>query len=439
MPDGGAPTDAGTSSGPAVVTLGCRLNIYESGIMAGHAAAAGHDDTVIINTCAVTAEAQRQSRQAVRRARRDRPGAHIIVTGCAAQLDPGAFAAMPEVDRVLGNAEKLRAESFALSAPAVQVGDIMAETAAETAAEPGLLAEPPQRTRARAYLQVQTGCDHRCTFCIIPFARGNARSVPMGAIVQHLRDLAAQGVNEVALTGVNITSYGADLPGRPTFAQMLRRILLAVPELPRLRLSSLDPADVDDELATVIANEPRLMPHIHLSIQAGNDMVLKRMRRRHSRAQAIDVAQRLRAARPGLTLGADLIAGFPTETEAMFADTLAFVTDAGLTFLHVFPYSPRQGTPAARMPEVAKAERGRRAAALRARGDTALATTLAGFVGQRHDLLVESETTARTPHYAPVRLDCPSQPGTIVTADLTASDPTHLSATVVPATVIAAP
>ncbi len=416
------PPDGGHGAPPArVFTLGCRLNAYESAVMARHAAG---QNAVVINTCAVTAEAQRQSRQAVRRARRDHPGATVIVTGCAAQLDPQAYAAMPEVDRVLGNAEKLRAQSFAPDAPAVQVGDIMADT---TTASPA-----PEVTegRARAFLQVQTGCDHRCTFCIIPFARGNARSVPMGAIVRELQRLAASGVPEVALTGVNITSYGTDLPGQPTLAQMIRRVLAAVPDLRQLRLSSLDPADVDDELATVIANEPRVMPHIHLSLQAGDDMDLKRMRRRHTRAQAVQVADRLRAARPNLTLGADFIAGFPTETDEMFQNTLNLVTDAHLTYLHVFPFSPHPGTPAARMPAVAKAERQARAANLRAAGAAALARTLATFVGQRTRILVETADTGRTPHYAQTRLDRPMTAGTVVCATVTASDATHLHATV---------
>ena len=421
MPDG-PPTAATPMATSRVVTLGCRLNAYESAVMARHTAG---QNTVVINTCAVTAEAQRQSRQAVRRARRDHPGARVIVTGCAAQLDPRAYAEMPEVDRVLGNAEKLRADAFAADAPAFQVGDIMADT---TTASPA-----PEVTagRARAFLQVQTGCDHRCTFCIIPFARGNARSVPMGAIVTELRRLAAT-VPEVALTGVNITSYGADLPGRPTLAQMIRRVLAAVPELQRLRLSSLDPADVDDELLALIADEPRLMPHIHLSLQAGDDLTLKRMRRRHSRAQAVAVAERLRAARPGLTLGADFIAGFPTETDAMFANTLALVADAHLTFLHVFPFSPHPGTPAARMPQVAKPLRQARAAALRDAGATALAATLATHVGTRTDVLVETPDTARTPEYLQVRLANPATPGTVVPATVTGADATHLHAAIGP-------
>lgn len=424
MPDGSAPGSSNPT--PKVITLGCRLNAYESAVMTRHATEAGLTDAVVINTCAVTAEAQRQSRQAVRRARRDNPGARLIVTGCAAQLDPQAYAAMPEVDRVLGNAEKLRTASFAPGAPAIQVGDIMADT---TTASPA-----PEVTegRARAFLQVQTGCDHRCTFCIIPFARGNARSVPMGAIVQELDRLATAGVPEVALTGVNITSYGEDLPGRPTLAQMIRRVLAAVPHLQRLRLSSLDPADIDTELVAVVANEPRVMPHIHLSLQAGDDMILKRMRRRHTRAQAIEVSRHLRAARPGLTLGADFITGFPTETPAMFENTLGLVADAGLTFLHVFPFSPHPGTPAARMPQVGKAERQRRAAALRQRGAEALTESLGKVIGQQANVLVETPDTGRTPHYTQVRFDRPCTPGTIVSTTLAAHDATHLHATVAP-------
>jgi threonylcarbamoyladenosine tRNA methylthiotransferase MtaB len=300
--------------------------------MRSHARAAGLSDAVIVNTCAVTAEAERQARQAIRRARRENPGARLIVTGCAAQIDPESFAAMPEVDRVLGNSEKLRPESFAPEATArVAVDDIMAVR--ETAGH--LIAGFAERTRA--FVQVQQGCDHRCTFCVIPFGRGNSRSVPAGEVVAQVRRLVANGTAEVVLTGVDITSYGADLPGRPQLGQLARRLLALVPDLPRLRLSSIDAVEIDDDLLRLLAEEPRFMPHLHLSLQSGDDMILKRMKRRHGRAQAVTLCDRLRRLRPDLVLGADLIAGFPTETEAMFENTLSLVADCGLTYLHVFP------------------------------------------------------------------------------------------------------
>ncbi|MEP1030260.1 MAG: tRNA (N(6)-L-threonylcarbamoyladenosine(37)-C(2))-methylthiotransferase MtaB, partial [Alphaproteobacteria bacterium] len=333
-------------SGADVITLGCRLNAFESEVMRANAARAGLADTIIVNTCAVTAEAERQARQAIRRARRDRPGAKVIVTGCAAQLDPAKYAAMPEVDRVMGNEEKLDPAAYAVlgnpDGPEIQVADIM--TIKETAAH---LIDGFDG-RARAFVQVQQGCDHRCTFCIIPFARGNNRSLAMGAIADQVRALVAKGYREVVLTGVDICSYGTDLPGNPTLGHLVRRLLKAVPELERLRLSSLDPAAMDDELFRALAEETRLMPHLHLSLQAMDDMVLKRMKRRHSRGDAYKVAERARALRPDLVLGADLIAGFPTETQAMHDNTLAAVRDLDLVHLHVFPYSERDGTPAAR-------------------------------------------------------------------------------------------
>jgi threonylcarbamoyladenosine tRNA methylthiotransferase MtaB len=324
-------------SEPKIVTFGCRLNAYESEVMRQHAQGAGLAEAVIINTCAVTAEAERQARQAIRRARREHPEARIIVTGCAAQIDPAAYAAMTEVDRVIGNAEKLRPESFDPisfddgTAARVQVNDIM--SVRETAAHliDGLSA------RSRAFVQVQQGCDHRCTFCIIPFGRGPSRSVPLGEIVRQVRHLAARGLGEVVLTGVDITSYGQDLPGRPTLGQMVRRLLQQVPELPRLRLSSIDAVELDSDIFTLLRDEPRLMPHLHLSLQAGDDMILKRMKRRHLRADAVALCASLRRLRPDIVLGADLIAGFPTESEAMFENTLRLVEDCGLTYLHVFP------------------------------------------------------------------------------------------------------
>src|SRR5580698_4734578 len=342
-----------------ILTFGCRLNAYESEVMRDHAASLS--DTVIVNTCAVTAEAERQARQAVRRAVRERPGARIVVTGCAAQIDPSAWAALPGVDRVLGNENKLRPESWAPDAPGA-VSDIMA--ARETAAH--LVTE--FAGRARAFVQVQQGCDHRCSFCIIPFGRGPSRSVPVGAVVAQVRALVQAGYQEVVLTGVDIASYGSDLPGAPRLGQLVRRLLALVPELRRLRLSSLDPAAIDDDVWRLLAGEPRLMPHLHLSLQAGSDLILKRMKRRHSRAAAMAVIERARALRPGIALGADLIAGFPTETDALFQETLDFVRANALPFLHVFPYSERPGTPAARMPSVSRPLRKERAARLRQAG-----------------------------------------------------------------------
>jgi len=401
---------------PQIVTFGCRLNAFESEVMRAHARAAGLGDAVIVNTCAVTAEAERQARQAIRRARRENPGARLIVTGCAAQIDPASFAAMPEVDRVLGNAEKLRPESFAPEATArVAAGDIMAVR--ETARH--LIAGFAERTRA--FVQVQQGCDHRCTFCIIPFGRGNSRSVPVGEVVAQVRRLVANGTAEVVLTGVDITSYGADLPGRPPLGQLVRRLLALVPELPRLRISSIDAVEIDDDLLRLLAEEPRLMPHLHLSLQSGDDLILKRMKRRHSRAQAEALCDRLRRARPDVVLGADLIAGFPTESEAMFENTLALVADCDLTYLHVFPYSVRPGTPAARMPQVPAAQRKARAARLRAAGNAALARFLAARVGGTAQVLVERPGLGRSEHYAPVALDGGTA-GEIVTARIIGAD-----------------
>jgi len=332
-------------SGPDIITFGCRLNTYESEVMRNHAEAAGLSDAVIVNTCAVTAEAERQARQAIRRARRARPDARIIVTGCAAQINPASYADMPEVDTVLGNQEKLEARSFlTLDSEPVHVADIM--SARETASH--LIEGFDDRTRA--FIQVQNGCDHRCTFCVIPFGRGNSRSVPIGAIVQQVTTLVENGYREVVLSGVDITSYGADLPGRPRLGQMLRRLLANVPDLPRLRLSSIDVAEIDDDLLDLIANEPRLMPHLHLSLQAGDNMILKRMKRRHTREQAIEFCETVRGLRPDVVFGADIIAGFPTETDEMFVNSLALVEACDLPHLHVFPYSPRPETPAAGCP-----------------------------------------------------------------------------------------
>lgn len=384
---------------PRVVSMGCRLNTYEGEVMRAHARDAGIANAIIVNTCAVTKEAERQGMQALRKLRRENPGAHIIATGCAVQLDPARYAAMPEVDRVLGNEHKMKAESFRVETDeVVLVSDIMAVR--ETAEH---LVEGFDG-RTRAFVQVQQGCDHRCTFCIIPFARGNNRSVPMGRIVQEVRGLVAAGYKEVVITGVDITGYGGDLPGLPSLGQMLRRLLMSVPELPRLRLSSLDPAEADEDLFRLIADEPRLMPHFHISAQAGDDMILKRMKRRHSRTDIIAFCDRVRALRPDAVLGADLIAGFPTEDETMFQNSLALVDDAGLSMLHVFPYSIRQGTPAARMPQVNGAVIKERAARLRAKGAEALARCLASQIGKRVRVLMEKDGRGHSEHYLPIDL-----------------------------------
>jgi len=386
-----------------VITLGCRLNAYESAVMRELAAGAGAGDTVIVNTCAVTAEAERQARQAIRKARRAKPGATIIVTGCAVQIAPEKFAAMPEVDRVVGNGEKMRAATFGpgASAPRVAVGDIMA--LGETARH--LLTG--FEDRARAFLQVQQGCDHRCTFCIIPYGRGPSRSLPAGAVVEQARAFAAAGVAEIALTGVDLTAYGQDLPGKPTLGALVRRILTLAPGVARLRLSSLDPVEIDDELWRLIADEPRLMPHLHLSAQAGDDMILKRMKRRHLRADLLAVCDRARRLRPGIAVGADLIAGFPTETDAMFANTLRVVEECGFGFLHVFPFSARAGTPAARMKQLPGDTVRGRAKALREAGAAALGRHLARRAGTLDRVLVEAPGRGRAEDYTQVRLDAP--------------------------------
>ena len=402
-------------SAPEMITFGCRLNTYESEVMRGHAVNAGLDDAVIVNTCAVTAEAERQARQAIRRARRNKPDAKIIVTGCAAQINPAAYSEMPEVDLVLGNQEKLEAKSFlALDGEPVRVQDIMSTT--ETASH--LVEGFDDRTRA--FIQVQNGCDHRCTFCIIPFGRGNSRSVPIGAIVEQVRTLTDNGYREVVLSGVDVTSYGADLPGQPRLGQMVRRLLASVPELPRLRLSSIDVAEIDDDLLHLIAEEPRLMPHLHLSLQAGDDMILKRMKRRHSRGQAIEFCRTVRALRPDVVFGADLIAGFPTETDAMFANSLALVEECDLAHLHVFPYSPRPETPAARMPQLPRDVVKNRAAQLREAGGKALSGFLAREVGQTRAVLVEKPGLGRSEQFALVEFeDTEVETGAIIQAEIT--------------------
>ncbi|MEA2754255.1 MAG: threonylcarbamoyladenosine tRNA methylthiotransferase MtaB [Aliidongia sp.] len=399
-------------AGLDVLSFGCRLNLYESEVMRGLAQRAGLDDAIIVNTCAVTAEAERQGRQAIRRAHRERPGAQIIVTGCAAQLHPETFAAMPEVARVLGNGDKLKPENW-ISGERVVVGDVM--TLAETASH--LLDGFAENTRG--FLQMQQGCDHRCTFCIIPLARGNNRSVPLGELVAAARHLLAHGHREIVLTGVDLTGYGADLPGKPRLGQALRRLLALLPDLPRLRLSSLDPAEIDEDLWHLIATEPRLMPHLHFSAQSGDDLILKRMKRRHLCADIVRAAERARALRSDIVLGADLIAGFPTETEAQFERSLDLIETANLIWLHVFPYSPRPGTPAARMPQVPGSAIKARAARLRAAGQAAAQHFLEAQIGRRLDILMERGGTGRTAHYAPVRPDRPVEAGTLVPVTIT--------------------
>jgi len=421
----------GQGDGVRIITFGCRLNAYESQVMRGLGDAAGLGPAVIVNTCAVTLEAERQARQAIRKARREHPEARIVVTGCAAQINPQAFAAMPEVDQVLGNLEKLAPDSYAgdrfatASGLRVRVNDIM--SVRETA---GHLITGFEG-RSRAFVQVQQGCDHRCTFCIIPFGRGPSRSVPVGAVVAQVRTLVAGGTHEVVLSGVDITSYGGDLPGQPRLGQMVRRLLAEVPELPRLRLSSLDPAGLDDDLWRLIAEEPRVMPHLHLSVQAGDDLVLTRMKRRHRRADVLDLSRRARALRPELVFGADLITGFPTETEAMFERTLALVEECGLTWLHVFPYSPRPGTPAARMPQCPVEQRRERAARLRAAGAGAVTRFLRSRVGAEASVLVEQDDRGHTEQFAEIRLDRPVPAGTQTRAAIIAADDTRLHGTLI--------
>ena len=416
--------------GIEVVTFGCRLNAAESEVIRREATRAGFSDTVVVNTCAVTSEAVRQARQAIRALRRRRPRAKIIVTGCAAQTEPEAFAAMPETDRVIGNGEKLSSAGWTRARAAfdidgaakIIVNDIMAVK--ETA--PHLV--DTFSGRARAFVQVQNGCDHRCTFCIIPFGRGNSRSVPMGAVVEDVRRLVANGYCEVVLTGVDITSYGADLPGAPKLGALVKQILKHVPELQRLRLSSIDSVEADRELLAAIAGEPRLMPHLPLSLQSGDDLILKRMKRRHERAQAIALCRALRQLRPDIVFGADLIAGFPTESEDMFQRSLDLVEECGLTYLHVFPFSPRPGTPAARMPQVAASIVRERARRLREEGSLALRRHLERELGARRHVLVESDCTGRTEQFTTVKLRGASPPGTIVECKVAGHDGRHLLA-----------
>ena len=430
-------------SGPDIITMGCRLNIAESEAireMIGRDMATDQDELVVVNSCAVTAEAVRQTRQAIRRARRERPDARIFVTGCAAQTEPQTFAAMAEVDGVIGNREKMEAATYRPSSPPtagsqaagvhtlasagvtnwadetdkVRVSDIMAvrETAPHMASA--------FADHARAFLEVQNGCDHRCTFCIIPYGRGNSRSVPAGAVVDKARELVDAGYREIVLTGVDVTSYGPDLPGAPTLGLLVERILKGVPDLPRLRLSSIDSVEMDDRLFDLIAHEPRMMPHVHLSLQAGDDMILKRMKRRHSRADAVRIAERLKAARPDISIGADIIAGFPTEDDAMFARSLALIDDCAIVHGHIFPYSPREGTPAARMPQVDRPTIKARAARLRAACANRRDAWLRSLIGTQQSVLVErSGLSGHAENFAPVRFTATQTPSAIVRATIT--------------------
>ena len=428
-------------SGPQIITLGCRLNIAESEAI--REMAGDRDDLIIVNSCAVTAEAVRQTRQAIRRARRERPDARIMVTGCAAQTEPETFSAMAEVDAVIGNREKMEPvhytssqrtlgsqaprRAFSPETPAsagvtdwagvtekVRVSDIMAvrETAPHMASA--------FADHARAFLEVQNGCDHRCTFCIIPYGRGNSRSVPAGAVIEKARELVDAGYREIVLTGVDVTSYGPDLPGAPSLGLLIERILKAVPDLPRLRLSSIDSVEIDERLFDLLAHEPRMMPHLHLSLQAGDDMILKRMKRRHSRADAIRIVDRLKTARPDISIGADIIAGFPTEDGAMFANSLNLVEECAIVHGHIFPYSPRAGTPAARMPQVDRVSVKERAARLRTACEAQRTSWLNSLIGSRQSVLVERNgLSGHAENFAPVRFIRPQSPSSIIRATIT--------------------
>ncbi|MCH2169758.1 tRNA (N(6)-L-threonylcarbamoyladenosine(37)-C(2))-methylthiotransferase MtaB [Myxococcota bacterium] len=394
---------------PEIITFGCRLNTFESEVLRRLTRESGARDLVVVNTCAVTAEAERQARKAIRRVRRQQPDARIVVTGCAAQIHSERFASMPEVDRVVGNAEKLKDSTWSKeNKHRVEVGDIM--TVRETAGH--LLGAFEERTRA--FLQVQNGCDHRCTFCIIPFGRGPSRSVPREQVIEQVQSLVADGVREVVFSGVDLTAYGQELEPLLNLGQLVGDVLDAVPELPRLRLSSLDPVEIDEALWDRIGRDPRLMPHLHLSVQAGDDTILRRMKRRHSRADVVRVVDRARELRPDIAIGADLIAGFPTETEAMFERTLALIEDCGIVYTHVFPYSERPGTPAARMPGVPLSERRERARRLREASEASHRRFLEAKIGNIEDVLLESSSIGRTRDFASVKLTRPAKPGSIV-------------------------
>jgi threonylcarbamoyladenosine tRNA methylthiotransferase MtaB len=381
-----------------VVTFGCRLNIYESEVIKKNLEESGLENVIVFNTCTVTSEAEKQAKQAIRKAKRENPDCKIIVTGCAAQKHPEIFASMSEVDKILGNEEKLHSSNYTFDNSKILVNDIMSAT--ETAHH--LITNFDGR--ARAFIQIQNGCNHRCTFCIIPYARGNSRSVPIGMIVEHVKKLVDSGYNEIVFTGVDVTAYGPDLPGQPTFPQMIRRVLLQVPELKRLRLSSIDVAEIDDDLFDLMAHEERLMPHFHISLQAGDDLILKRMKRRHNRASIIKYCERLRNLRADVSYGADIIAGFPTETDEMFKNSLDLISEAGLQYLHVFPYSERDGTPATRMPQIDKRTRKERASILRQAGELELKKFMQYNIGREASVIIESDHIARTENFLPVKI-----------------------------------
>lgn len=405
-----------------VVTFGCRLNAYESELIKKSAAEAGLENAIIFNSCAVTSESERQLKQAIRKARRSNPNIKIIVTGCAAQINPSKYEQMSEVDSVIGNEEKKLSSSYSFTnnTEKVLVNDIM--SVKETATH---LVDTFEG-KTRAFLQVQNGCNHRCTFCIIPYGRGNSRSVPIGEIANQCKAMVQQGFNEVVLTGVDITDYGLDLPGTPTLGQMIKRVLAQVPQLPRIRLSSIDVAEVDNDLLWLIENEPRFMPYLHLSLQSGDNMILKRMKRRHNREQIIDFCNKARSLRPGITFGADIIAGFPTETDEMFSNTLSIIQEAGITWLHIFPYSEREGTPASRMPQVAKAIRKQRAKALREEGQKMIETHYQSQVGKTISAIVESNGLARAEDFSLIKLTDDQPSGSIVWCEITDATPQHL-------------
>lgn len=413
-----------------VVTFGCRLNIYESEIIKQNLKTArnnnsGKNDIVVFNTCAVTKEAEKQARQAIRKLRKTDPTKKIIVTGCAAQNNPDMFAKMPEVDKIIGNQEKLIHRNYNLDGTKISVGDIMSATSQDP---DGTKSITSFEGRARAIVQVQNGCNHRCTFCMIPYGRGNSRSVPIGVIGNQIKQLVENGYNEVVLTGVDVTAYGADLPGSPTFAQMIRRVLALVPELPRLRLSSIDVAEIDVELFNLMANHDRLMPHFHISLQAGDNMILKRMKRRHNRKQVIDFCHKLRKARPKVSFGADIIAGFPTETDEMFENTKKLITEANIQYLHVFPYSEREGTPASRMPQVPKVIRKQRSEELRKIGDKQVQKFYQQNIGQNVQILVEHNNIAHTENFISVELQEGHKlsPGQIINSKLVSIKNNHM-------------
>jgi len=400
------------SKNQEVLTFGCRLNIYESEIIKNNLAKSKLENVLVVNTCAVTKEAEKQARQAIRKIKRQDPSKTIIVTGCAAQNTPEMFASMSEVDKVIGNEEKLSDANYFIGEERVAVNDIMSikETANHLVKS--------FEGKARAFIQVQNGCDHRCTFCMIPYGRGNSRSVPIGVIAEQVRMLVAENYHEIVLTGVDVTAYGADLPGSPTFAQMIRRILALVPSLQRLRLSSIDVAEIDDDLFDLIAYNQRIMPHFHISLQAGDNMILKRMKRRHNREQIVEFCNKLRSIRPDVSFGADIIAGFPTETDEMFENTKRLIAEAGLQYLHIFPYSEREGTPASRMPQVPKKIRKERAAILRAEGIKELHKFFNQNLGRDVNILVEKNNMAHTENFIPVKLDGEHSVGQVIKATL---------------------